>query len=87
MRTYRIELETAAAFEIERRHSLEGEATQFKSPQIRRLIAEDWKRIQAAPETATKKLRKEISELSTAQCAWKAITWEPPVRRPGERDR
>ena len=79
MRTHRIELETAAAFEIERKHSLEGEATQFKSSGIRKLIAKDRKRIEEAPETATKKLRKEISELSTIQCAWKAITWEPPA--------
>lgn len=76
MRPHWIELERSAALEIERKHSLDGEATQFKNPEIRRLIAEDWKRIEAAPETATKNLRKEISELSTGQCAWKMITWE-----------
>jgi hypothetical protein len=83
MRPYRIQLERDAAFEIERKHSLEGEATQFTNPQIRRLIAEDWKRIEAAPETATKKLREEISQLNGLQCAWRAMTWEPPAPRSG----
>ncbi len=79
MRANRIELERDAAFEIERRHSKEGESTQFKNPDIRRSLEDDWKRIQAAPETAIGKLRKELSELNIAQCAWRSITWESPA--------
>ncbi len=82
MRPYRIELERGMAFDIERRHSKLGEATQFRDPEIKRLIDEDWKRIEEAPDTAVRKLHQEVSELTIAQCAWKAITWGPPDKKP-----
>jgi hypothetical protein len=78
MKPYRIKLETEAAFNIERKHSREGEQVKFQDPEILKLLEEDRKRIEQAPKAATRKLHQELSELTPVECALKAISWRPP---------
>jgi len=79
MMPHRTETIKAQAMQSEREHSKLGEATRFEDPQVRKLIEEDWKKIQEAPQTAAKELREEISRLSFTECIYKAITWTPPT--------
>jgi hypothetical protein len=78
MKPYRIKLEREAAFEIERKHSREGEQVQFQFPEILRLLEEDRNRIEEVPATATRKLHQELSELTPTECAVRGINWRPP---------
>jgi hypothetical protein len=79
MKPYRIKLEREAAFNIERKHSQEGEQVKFRDPEILKLLEEDGKRIEEAPEAAMRKLHQELSELTPVECALKAISWRPPA--------
>ena len=81
MKPYRIELEREAAFDIEIKHSQEGEQVKFQDPEILKLLDEDRKRIEEAPEAAARKLREELSELTPVECAWKAINWNRPKQQ------
>ena len=78
MKPYRIKLEREAAFEIERKHSQEGEQVRFQDPEILRLLEEDRKRIEEAPVTVTRKLREELSAITATECAVRAINWRSP---------
>ena len=78
MKPYRITLEKEAAFDIESKHSREGEQNKFQDPEILRLLEEDRKRIEEAPVTAMRKLHQELSELTPTECAVSAINWRPP---------
>jgi hypothetical protein len=81
MLPYRVDLEREAAMALERKHSREGEDSQFRDPEIRRMIQQDWQRINAAPEIAAKKIDMEIAALSLAQCIVDALTWQPSEGR------
>jgi hypothetical protein len=81
MKPYRIKLEREAAFDIERKHSREGEQVKFQDSEILRLLEEDRKRIEEAPVTATQKLHQELSELTPTECAVRAINWRPQNRK------
>jgi len=75
MLPYRVDVERQAAMALERKHSKEGEATQFRDPEIRRMIQQDWQRINAAPEIAAQKIDAEIATFSLRQCIVDALTW------------
>ena len=77
MLPYRVDVERQAAIILERKHSKEGEATQFRDPEIRRMIQQDWQRINAAPEIAEKKIEMEIATFTLGQCVVNALTWHP----------
>ena len=79
MMPHRVETIRTRAMQSEREHSRLGEMTRFEDPEIRRLIEEDWKKIQEAPQTAMKELREEISRLSLTECIYQAITWTPSI--------
>ena len=78
MKPYRIKLETEAAFNIERKHSREGEQVKFQDSEILKLLEEDRKRIEEAPKAAMRKLHQELSELTPTECAVRAINWRRP---------
>ena len=79
MLSYRVDVERKAAMALEREHSQQGEATLFRDPEIRRMIQQDWQRINAAPEIAAKKLEMEIATFTLSQCIAGAATWHPPA--------
>lgn len=82
MLPHRIETIRSQAIQLEREHSKLGEMTKFEDPNIRKLLEEDWKKIEQAPEIAAKELDEEISRLGFTECIYRAITWSPPTNSP-----
>ncbi len=82
MTPYRVQVEREAAMALERQHSQLGQASRFEDPTVRKLIQEDWHRIEAAPQTAARQLDAEIAQLSFTQCVAQAINWNPPKAQP-----
>jgi len=78
MLPHRSDIERKAAMALERKHSQQGEATHFQDPEIRKMIQQDWERINAAPEIAAKKLDLELATFPLSRCIVEALTWHPP---------